>query len=129
MLESAAWNSAGLPVEVCYKKTVAFVPIADSKATERKPAKGFPGEYTQNNSRIKEAVSGRRAFGAEAVLDPARREKEVQSPGPPAKRRTRQTLRIRSSTIQVHLSGINKKRDHGPIMARDGGPRNQMPAR
>jgi hypothetical protein len=41
MLESAAWNSAGLPVEVCYKKTVAFVPIADSKATERKPAKGF----------------------------------------------------------------------------------------
>jgi hypothetical protein len=41
MLESAAWDSAGLPVEVCYKKTVAFVPIADSKATERKPAKGF----------------------------------------------------------------------------------------
>ena len=54
-----------------------------AKAESSKPAKGFPGEYTQDNSRIKEAVSGRRALGAEAVLDPARREKEVQSPDPP----------------------------------------------
>ena|ERR1035438_4143680 len=56
---------------------------------ETKPAKGFPGEYTQDNSRIEEAVSGRRAFGAEAVSDPARREKEVQSPNPPRELPTR----------------------------------------
>ena len=67
-------------------------------------------------------MSGRRAFGAEAVSDPARREEGVQFPIPPAKRRTRQTLRVRSNTIQVPLSGINKKRDHGPIMVRDGDP-------
>ena len=63
--------------------------------------------------------SGRRA---------ARRQRSIlQIRG--AKRRTRQPLRIRSNTFQVPLSGINKKRDHGPMMARDGGPRNQMPAR
>ena len=39
-----------------------------------------------------------------------------------AKRRTRQTLRVRSNTIQVHLSGINKKRDHGPIMVQGWRP-------
>ena len=33
-----------------------------------------------------------------------------------AARFTNQTLKIRSNTIQVHLSGMNKKRDHGPIM-------------
>ena len=101
-----------------------------SKPGGSKPAKGFPGEYTQDNSRIKEAVSGRRAFGAEAVLDPARREKEVQFSDPPREKEKQADSSVSDpNTIQVPLSGINKKRDHGPMMARDGGPRNQMPAR
>ena len=63
-----------------------------------------------------------------AAVNP-RREKEVQSPDPRREKEnqaTRQPLRIRSNTIQVHLSGINKKRDHGPIMVqgwRPGGTR------
>jgi hypothetical protein len=101
-----------------------------SKPGGSKPAKGFPGEYTQNNSRIEEAVSGRRAFSAEAVLDPARREKEVQFSDPPREKEKQADSSVSDpNTIQVPLSGINKKRDHGPMMARDGGPRNQMPAR
>jgi hypothetical protein len=35
-----------------------------------------------------------------------------------AARSTDQTLKIRVITIQVHLSGMNKKRDHGPIMVK-----------
>jgi hypothetical protein len=72
---------------------VAFVPIVGSKARELKPAKGFPVEYTQDNSRIQEAVSGRRAFGAEAVSGPAAKE-ESNFRSRRAKRRTRQILPI-----------------------------------
>src|ERR1039458_4734696 len=98
---TAAWDSAGLPVEVCYKKTVAFVPIAGSKGRELKTGQGFSrrihtGQFQNQGSRVRPSRSS-----AEAVLDPARREGGVQSPGPLAKRRTRQTLRIRSNTIQV----------------------------
>jgi hypothetical protein len=117
-------------VEVCYKKTVAFVPIADIKARGLKPVKGFPGEYTQDNSRIQEAVSGRRAFGAEAVLDPARREKEVQSPDPPREKENQADHEIQ---IQHHPgSPLRHKQeerswpDYGPGMAIR---RNQMPTR
>jgi hypothetical protein len=62
-------------------------------------------------------VSGRRAFGAEAVLDPARREKEVQFSDPPREKEKQADSSVSDpNTIQVPLSGINKKRDHGPIM-------------
>ena len=40
---------------------LAFVSIGGIKARGLKTGQGFPGEYTQDNSRIKEAVSGRPA--------------------------------------------------------------------
>ena len=66
-------------------------------------------------------VSGRRAFGAEAVLDPARREKEVQSPNPPREKENQADHEIQiqhhpGSPIR-HKQEERSRPDDGPGMA------------
>ena len=72
---------------------------------------------------------GRRAPAQRPFWIPAAQGRKSPISDPAGEKENQADPGFRTNTIQVPLSGINKKRDHGPIMARDGGPRNQMPAR
>ena len=97
-----------MPVEVCYKKTVAFVSIGGIKARGLKTGQGFSRrihteQFQNRGSRVRPSRFRRRGrFRPGAQPDPPR-EKEKQADSSVSD----------PNTIQVHLSGINKKKSDG----------------
>src|ERR1035437_2430799 len=120
MLESAAWEFSGLARGSLLKENGGVRTHCWQQSQRAQTGQGFPGEYTQDNSRIKEAVSGRRAFGAEAVLDP-RGVKEVQFSDPPREKENQadpenQSQHHPGSPLR-HKQEERSRPDYGPGMA------------
>ena len=99
MLESGALGFRGLALRVCQKKTVGVRTHSWQQSQRAQTGQGFSrrihtGQFQNQGSRVRPSRSS-----AEAVLDPARREKEVQSTDP---RREKENQPAPESQIQHH---------------------------